>query len=401
MQHETDILKQIQVEVKGLKEDADRNHQSVDDRLKSLDEANKTVSDGQKQISNRLDGLEQKFDRMGETHESAAKTHKSAGELVVEALKATPFKRSDDKWSLGVNVKDDPAPADPVIDSTTGAGFIRPAYRETFKGLPRRSTLLSILPETIIQAGSIEIPREKAITGDAAVVPEKQPKPYIGIETEKVLLPMTTIAVLAKITEQMLEDGNENAVRDHIDLILAHKCDLELERQVITGDGTGDNFSGLLLNSTAYQRPDGTKITALDDLLAAYVQLEMVGFQADAIILHPMDYWALATAKNDVGSYTLSDPRGALVRRVWETRMVTTVGMPRGTFIVADLVAGTRLYRRGDWRLALGYVNDDFRNNMITMRKEGRGNLAVFNTQAIIKGTFQAAANNGGGDTGN
>ena len=235
MQHETDILKQIQVEVKGLKEDADRNHQSVDDRLKSLDEANKTVSDGQKQISDRLDGLEQKFDRMGETQESAAKSHKSAGELVVEALKAAPFKRSDDKWALGVSVKDDPAPADPVIDTTTGVGLARPAYRETFKGLPRRSTLLSILPETIIQAGSIEIPREKAITGDAAVVPEKQPKPYIGIETEKVLLPMKTIAALAKITEQMLEDGNENAVRDHIDLILAHKCDLELERQVITG----------------------------------------------------------------------------------------------------------------------------------------------------------------------
>lgn len=398
MPHETDILNQIQAEVKGLKEDQERNHQSIDDRLKAADQANTALADAQKALSDKLDGLEQKFDRMGETQESAAQSRKSAGELVVEALKAEPHKRLKE-WSLSVQVKDDPAPA-PVIDTTTGAGLARPAYRETFQPLPRRNTLLSVLPETIIQAGSIEIPREKAITGDAAVVPEKQSKPYIGIETEKILLPMVTIAALAKVTEQMLEDGNENAVRDHIDLVLAHKCDLELERQIINGDGSNGNFSGLLANSTAYQRPDGDKITALDDLLAAYIQLEMVGFQASAIILHPMDYWALATAKNDVGSYTLSDPRGDLVRRVWNTNMVSTVGIPRGTFLVADLIAGTRLYRRGDWRLALGYVNDDFEKNMITMRKEGRANLAVFNTQAIIKGTFQAAANNGGGGNG-
>ena len=398
MQHDTDILNQIQAEVKGLKSDAEKNHQSIDDRFKAADQAAQVIADGQKQISDRLDGLEQKFDRMGETQESAAKSQKSAGELVVEALKSEPHKRLKE-WSLSVQVKDDPAPA-PVIDTTTGAGLARPAYRESFQPLPRRNTLLSVLPETIIQAGSIEIPRETAITGNAAVVPEKQSKPYIGIETEKVLLPMVTIAALAKVTEQMLEDGNENAVRDHIDLVLAHKCDLELERQIINGDGSNGNFSGLLANSTAYQRPDGDKITALDDLLAAYIQLEMVGFQASAIILHPMDYWALATAKNDVGSYTLSDPRGDLVRRVWNTNMVSTVGIPRGTFLVADLIAGTRLYRRGDWRLALGYVNDDFEKNMVTMRKEGRANLAVFNTQAIIKGTFQAAANNGGGGNG-
>lgn len=399
MHTENDTLKQIQAEFQGLKADAERNHQSIDDRFKAADQAAQAIADGQKQISDRLDGLEQKFDRMGETQESAAKSHKSAGELVVEALKSDPHKRSKD-WSLSVQVKDDPAPA-PVIDTTTGAGLARPAYRETFQPLPRRSTLLSVLPETIIQAGSIEIPRETAITGDAAVVPEKGTKPYIGIQTEKVLLPMVTIAALAKVTEQMLEDGNENAVRDHIDLVLAHKCDLELERQIINGDGSNGNFSGLLTNSTAYQRPDSDKITALDDLLAAYIQLEMVGFQASAIILHPMDYWALATAKNDVGSYTLSDPRGDLVRRVWNTNMVSTVGIPRGTFLVADLIAGTRLYRRGDWRLALGYVNDDFEKNMITMRKEGRANLAVFNTQAIIKGTFQAANNGGGGNGGN
>ena len=398
MQHDTDILNQIQAEVKGLKSDAEKNHQSIDDRFKAADQAAQVIADGQKQISDRLDGLEQNFDRMGETQESAAKSQKSAGELVVEALKSEPHKRLKE-WSLSVQVKDDPAPA-PVIDTTTGAGLARPAYRESFQPLPRRNTLLSVLPETIIQAGSIEIPRETAITGNAAVVPEKGTKPYIGIETEKVLLPMVTIAALAKVTEQMLEDGNENAVRDHIDLVLAHKCDLELERQIINGDGSNGNFSGLLANSTAYQRPDGDKITALDDLLAAYIQLEMVGFQASAIILHPMDYWALATAKNDVGSYTLSDPRGDLVRRVWNTNMVSTVGIPRGTFLVADLIAGTRLYRRGDWRLALGYVNDDFEKNMITMRKEGRANLAVFNTQAIIKGTFQAAANNGGGGNG-
>lgn len=398
MPHENDILNQIQAEVKGLKADQERNHQSIDDRLKAADQANTALADSQKALSDKLDGLEQKFDRMGETQESAAKSHKSAGELVVEALKSEPHKRLKE-WSLSVQVKDDPAPA-PVIDTTTGAGLARPAYRESFQPLPRRSTLLSVLPETIIQSGSIEIPRETAITGDAAVVPEKQSKPYIGIETEKVLLPMVTIAALAKVTEQMLEDGNENAVRDHIDLVLAHKCDLELERQIINGDGANGNFSGLLANSTAYQRPDGDKITALDDLLAAYIQLEMVGFQASAIILHPMDYWSLATAKNDVGSYTLSDPRGDLVRRVWNTNMVSTVGIPRGTFLVADLIAGTRLYRRGDWRLALGYVNDDFEKNMVTMRKEGRANLAVFNTQAIIKGTFAAAANNGGGGNG-
>ncbi|MBR0129303.1 MAG: phage major capsid protein, partial [Neisseriaceae bacterium] len=287
---------------------------------------------------------------------------------------------------------DDPTP---IIDTTTGQGWLKP-YREEFKTLPRRHDLLEIIPEVVIGASSIEIPREKAVTGNAAVVPEGTSKPYIGIETEKVLLPMKTIAAMSKLTTQMLEDENTASVQSHVDTTLSYKCDLELERQIIAGDGTGNNFSGLLTNATQYVRPTGAgdKITVLDDLLAATLQLEMTGFKADAIILHPMDYWKLATAKDDVGGYTLSDPRGDLVRRVWATRMVTTQGLPQGSFIVADIVGGTTLYRRGNWKLALGYVNDDFAKNLITVRKEGAANLAVFNSLAVLKGTFAANGGN-------
>lgn len=389
------VIDEIRQEVKQTANLIKASDEKNENRFQASEQSAKSLDEKIEKMAGDFKALEQKFDRMADTESDSVEKSKSMGEKFIDALKSAGDPRTSDKWEVSILVKDDPAPI-PVWDTTTGAGLGVPAYREVFQPLPRRETLLSAIPQSIIRSGSIEIPREVAVTGNAAVVAEKAMKPYIGIETEIVTLPMITIAALAKATNQMLEDGNEQAVQNHINLVLGHKCDLALENQIINGDGSNGQFSGLLANSTAYVRPAGEGITALDDLLAAYVQLEMSGYAADAILLHPMDYWKLATAKNDVGSYTLSDPRGDLVRRVWNTRMITSVGMPQGTFIVADLVAGTHLYRRGDWRLAAGYVDDDFARNMVTLRKEGRANLAVFNTLAVIKGTFATPQNGGG-----
>ena len=100
----------------------------------------------------------------------------------------------------------------------------------------------------------------------------------------------------------------------------------------MNGDGTGQNISGLLVNSTPYSGT--TSGTRIDTIAAAIEQVGASGFQADAIVVSLFDFWQIATTKSTIGTYILGDVQSSPVPPVWSPPLVVSQVIANGTFLV-------------------------------------------------------------------
>lgn len=65
--------------------------------------------------------------------------------------------------------------------------------------------------------------------------------------------------------------------------------------------------------------------------------------------------------------------------------------MTLGDFLTGAFKLGAQLFDRWDARVEVGYVNDDFTKNLVTILAEERLALAVYRPEAFITGDFAAA----------
>jgi HK97 family phage major capsid protein len=64
--------------------------------------------------------------------------------------------------------------------------------------------------------------------------------------------------------------------------------------------------------------------------------------------------------------------------------------MTAGSFLVGALDMAAVLYSRSGAVIEMGYVNDDFTKNLVTIRAEERLGLGVERPSAILYGAFSA-----------
>ena len=71
-------------------------------------------------------------------------------------------------------------------------------------------------------------------------------------------------------------------------------------------------------------------------------------------------------------------------------RIVISNNMAAGKFLVGAISSSTALYVRQGAVVELGYVNDDFTKNLVTIRVEERLGLGVERPSALLYGDFTA-----------
>lgn len=86
--------------------------------------------------------------------------------------------------------------------------------------------------------------------------------------------------------------------------------DQALENQVIHGDGTGENLTGLLNTSWIITQAFATD--ALTSIRKAMTSLKLYGIRPTALVLNPVDAEALDLLRDSgpTGEYLLGDPAG-------------------------------------------------------------------------------------------
>lgn len=223
--------------------------------------------------------------------------------------------------------------------------------------------------------------REISRTGAAGIVPDDgvTVKPLIDKTWSSESAEVKTIAGRMEIHKHMLDDIP--ALRTDIDNTLRYEVNKVENGQILAGDGVGENFSGLITNATAYgqgaREPAG--VTILDRLRLAMLQVAAAGYVAEAHVLNIWDWAAAEMLKDTTGRYIFGNPFADVpTPRLWGRPVVDTEDMPEGDFLTGAFKLAATYYQRQDIEILLSSENrDNFDKNMLTVRGEKRGVVAV------------------------
>jgi HK97 family phage major capsid protein len=169
------------------------------------------------------------------------------------------------------------------------------------------------------------------------------------------------------------------------------------DAQVLYGDGTGQNLSGLFTNATAFAA--GTSVVAapnnFDVLLAARKQGRVALANTNVALVSPIDYYDMIEKKDTTNNYLFLgggngiDVAGQLNFR--GLRIIEHTAIAAGDFLVLDPMSAAIFDRTGTTVRFYDQDQDNAIKNLITIVIEKRLALPIYKTYSIIKGTFATA----------
>lgn len=274
---------------------------------------------------------------------------------------------------------------------TTGpasAGSLAVPVRDAPAMMPRRRMAIrDLLTVLQVENGTVEYAQQAARTNAAATVAEAAAKPETGLAWELKTISAKVIAHWVKASRQILEDGPQ--LRDMIDSELRYGLALAEEQQLLFGDGTGSNLTGLVASATAFVDPLALAApTMLDQIGSAILQTALTDNAPDGVVMHPSDWMRMRMLKDADGRYILGDPQAQVTPQLFGLPVVPTQAMTVDKFLVGSFASAATLYDRWQPRVEVGYENDDFTKNLVTVLAEERIALAVKWPLALTYGEF-------------
>jgi HK97 family phage major capsid protein len=242
-------------------------------------------------------------------------------------------------------------------------------------------TLRDVLNVSPTSSPVIDYVREVSYSESAGIVSEGATKPQAAVEYEKVRANVVTIAVWIPVTEQQLADAP--ALINRINSRLLWDVRKAEEQEIGYGDGTGEHFEGLFDSGSGISAMR-TEVgdTLIDIARRGVTDVLTSGYNPNAIWIHPEDWEVMELAKGSDGQYVWAIIRDVLGPRLWGLRVVQGVGtrISGGTttnMAVGDWQAGATLYDRQQASIAVGWINEQFIENMRTIRAEERAAWAL------------------------
>lgn len=159
-------------------------------------------------------------------------------------------------------------------------------------------------------------------------------KPESALAAQKVTAAVKTIAHWMPITKRAVSDAAQ--VVTLIDAFLRYGLEEELEDQMITGDGTGENFEGLANVSGVQAQAYDTNL--FTTLRKAKTKVRTVGRSIpNGVLLNPADLETLDLLQDNENRYYFGGPAGGgSAQSVWGMPIVETEAVPTGTAYVGD-----------------------------------------------------------------
>lgn len=355
--------------------------EAVSDDLKAKADEALTNING---LRERLAELEQKAERAG----GAADEQKSFGERFVDDERVKAF-ISGEPTSGRVDARFKATITSATTDTAgaAGAGIAVTRLPGVLELPQRRLTVRDLLSQGRMDGNSLEYVRETGFTNNAAPVAEAALKPESDLKFDLVQTSAKVVAHWMKASRQILSDFSQ--LRSIIDQRLIYGLKFKEEAQLLNGDGTGQNLHGIVPQAEAFVAPMTISgATEIDNLRLAMLQAELAEFPSTGAVLNPKDWARIELEKDTTGRYIIGNPQGTLAPTIWGLPVVTTQAMAEDKFLTGAFKLGAQVFDRWDARVEVGYVNDDFIRNLITVLCEERLALAVYRPEAFVYGDF-------------
>ncbi len=276
---------------------------------------------------------------------------------------------------------------------TPGDGVL-PTYRRPGI-LPKSVRPLSIealFPSSPISGNSFEYVQEKGFYNGANVVKEGSQKPFSSIKFEVKTGKVHTVAHLAKVSKQMLEDAP--ALISYLNNRMTYGVDLVVEDMLISGEGGENELSGIFtegnytpVNATAGDL--GSAPNLYDLILFAKSKIQQAYFRPNMILLNPADWVKMLFVKNSSGDYYLSGPVNVAAKTLWGLPVLDSQAIPEGKFMVVDTTQAATVWHRSGLTLEMFEQDaDNVQKNLVTIRAERRLGFSIERPEALVGGTL-------------
>ncbi len=209
-------------------------------------------------------------------------------------------------------------------------------------------------------------------------------KPESSMALAVVSTTVKTIAHWIPITKRAAADAPQ--VRTMVDTFLRYGLNEELEDQILSGAGTGENFTGILNSSPLTVGSAGTDIDAVVDAIKA---IRVTGRRRpNALVIHPDDWYSTGflLAKDGVsGGYLVGDPRASIdqLNTLWGLQVVVSEGLAANTALVGDFRFAMLWEREGVSLSVSDQHSDFFIRNLLAVLAEMRAAFGVLDPEAF------------------
>jgi HK97 family phage major capsid protein len=245
-------------------------------------------------------------------------------------------------------------------------------------------TVAQLLARGMTDAAALRFIQETTFTNAAATVLEGGTKPESTLAFQEVDATLRKIATWLPATEEILEDVQ--SMRSYIDARLVQGVAVELDDQLLNGNGVAPNLLGIL-NTTglaaAVPVGAGTAADAIATQIAAIYNT--TGLMPDGVVLNPTDWLALQLVKATTGEYLGTGPFTAPVSpTLWGLAVAVTPAIAAGTGLVGAFGKAAQLFQKGGIRVEVSNSHSDyFIKNLVAIRAEVRAALAVYRPAAF------------------
>lgn len=397
-----DQMAALKTQLKSMKEQVEASHSKVEEWLAKAAEqikANAAMSDDVKvQLAEATANAKSALAQMTEVQDelirlrSSPESRKGGMPSLYEAVTTGEVGERFKSFATGnankfvMQVKD-------ITEATTGSGdagtIIRPdRVQEIIRQPDRILTVRDMLGAASTGVNAIEYVRETGFTNAAAPVAEGNLKPQSDLTFELLTSTVRTIAHLFVASVQVLEDVPQ--LQSYLDDRLRYGLREEIEDQLLSGDGTGQNLLGLIPQATPFDT-SRKKVgdTRIDIIRRAMTQVRLAEYRADGIMMHPTDWEEIELTKGTDDHYIWANPSSPLQPRLWGLPVVESTSLEEGEFLIGAFQRAATVFDSHDARVEMATQDvDNFRRNMVTLRGEERLALCVFRPEALVYGDF-------------
>lgn len=372
---------------------------SADDKAtsKSLEAKMNALSDA----AADLQQAEALKDKAGESRKSAGRViEESDGEVTHKATKAFD---ADEAWENSEGLK--------AIKSM-GDRFTGTVELVNYPSVKTLLTLTTLSPQASRRPGFVGMALDETTVGDlvlqgttdsnvltyyeetthtnaAATVAEGDAKPESALAFTERTDTVRKIATWIPATSEFLEDNA--GIRSYIEGRLRFMVEREEEDQLLNGDGTPPNISGILDRSIQ-------SVTSTSDIESVYRAITEVRVDGQAeptaLVIHPLSWQNIRLSKDGEDRYYGDGPFGSLQSdRLWGLPVRVTPLIAEGTALVGAFQPFAQVFRKGGIRVVASTEHSTyFTENKVAILAEERLAFAVYRPAAFCKITGLASS---------
>jgi HK97 family phage major capsid protein len=324
------------------------------------------------------------------------KSSKSFDEQVYDALKTKEAELKNlESGKLNFNVK---AAATMTRANYSGGTVGLSTWDSAFALVARRTPRLrQIVNSFAVTSQYVAWAEQAARDGGAGQTAEGAAKTQADFDMVEANNKVEKITAYTKVSKEALADIaflNREINNDLVSLV-----ELKLDTDLYSGGGTTPALKGIKEYATAFSVAstglaaaiDGA--TELDVLRAAIWQIENAFHTPNYICLNTIDVAKIDMLKSTTGEYLVHQAAGQFMfKAFYGLPIISTSVITAGEFLVGDF-SKSNLGIREDINISVGYDQDDFTKNLITILAEVRAvhYIKSNHTAAFVKGDLSDA----------